>query len=172
MLFLLDANTLIDAKRDYYGIEQVPEFWEWLVHQGNLGQVKVPVEVWDEFADKKDKNGVKDELATWADYKEVKDALLLNEEAEQILVDHIITKGYVAHPTDDQLVKIGRDPFLISYAFQDVENRCVVTTEVSAPKAQKANRKIPDVCKDFDIRCINSFQFFRELNFRTNWKDI
>ncbi|RPI71776.1 MAG: DUF4411 family protein [Geobacteraceae bacterium] len=28
MLYLLDANTLIDAKRDYFEFERVPEFWE------------------------------------------------------------------------------------------------------------------------------------------------
>ncbi len=40
MLYLLDANTLIDAKRDYYPIERIPEFWDWLIHQGE--QDKVP----------------------------------------------------------------------------------------------------------------------------------
>ena len=34
VLYLLDANTLIDANRDYYGIGQVDEYWEWLVHCG------------------------------------------------------------------------------------------------------------------------------------------
>jgi hypothetical protein len=27
MLYLLDANALIDAHRDYYRIGRVPEFW-------------------------------------------------------------------------------------------------------------------------------------------------
>ena len=34
MLYLLDANVLIDANRDYYQIERVPEFWEWLISCG------------------------------------------------------------------------------------------------------------------------------------------
>jgi len=37
MLYLLDANTLIDAKRDYYPIDRVPEFWSWLIFQGQQG---------------------------------------------------------------------------------------------------------------------------------------
>jgi hypothetical protein len=32
LLFLLDANVLINANRDYYPIDRVPELWEWLVH--------------------------------------------------------------------------------------------------------------------------------------------
>ena len=37
VLYLLDANVLIDANRDYYPIERVPEFWEWLAEMGRLG---------------------------------------------------------------------------------------------------------------------------------------
>lgn len=37
MLYLLDANTLIDANRDYYGLDSVPQFWEWLIHMGQQG---------------------------------------------------------------------------------------------------------------------------------------
>lgn len=35
MLYLLDANVIIDANRDYYPLERVPEFWAWLVDCGN-----------------------------------------------------------------------------------------------------------------------------------------
>ncbi len=31
MLYLLDANVLIDADRDYYPIDRVPEFWDWIL---------------------------------------------------------------------------------------------------------------------------------------------
>ena len=171
MLYLLDANTLIDAKRDYYPISRVPEFWEWLVFYGEKGNIKVPIEVYEEFSDTNDKNGKKDELAIWSEQSEVREALLLNEEAEQDLVARITYGGYVANPTDDDLVKIGRDPFLLSYALKDLENRCIVSTEVSKPSKKGANRKVPDVCGDFKIRCINNFQMFRELNFSTNWNN-
>ena len=169
MLYLLDANTLIDAKRDYYPLDRVPEFWEWLVHHGEKGNLKVPVEVYEEFSDTKDRDGQKDELATWSEQAEVKNALLFNEEVEQDLVARITYGGYVANPTDDEIIKIGRDPFLMSYALKDLDNRSIVTTEISKPSKQGANRKIPDVCKSFNIRCINNFQMFRELDFSTNW---
>jgi hypothetical protein len=77
--------------------------------------------------------------------------------------------GYLPNPTDDQLLKIGRDPFLMSYALKDLENRCIVTTEISKPKSKDANRRIPDVCKDFGILCINNFQMIKEMNFSTRW---
>jgi len=31
LLYLLDANVLIAANRDYYPLGRVPEFWDWLV---------------------------------------------------------------------------------------------------------------------------------------------
>lgn len=46
MLDLLDANVLIDANRDYYPIERVPEFWEWLADLGECGLTKVPPEIY------------------------------------------------------------------------------------------------------------------------------
>lgn len=169
MLYLLDTNTLIDAKRDYYPIERVPEFWSWLVYHGQQGNIGVPIEVYEEFADKKDKDGNKDTLATWADEIAVKDALLFTEEAEQDLVARITYGGYVANPTDDELDRIGRDPFLLAYALKDLENRCIVTTEISKPSRTGANRHIPDVCNHFGIKCINNFQLIQEMNFTTNW---
>ena len=169
MLYLLDANTLIDAKRDYYPIERVPEFWNWLIYQGQQGSIKIPIEVYEEFSDTKDKDGNKDSLATWAEKTEVKDALLFIEEADQDLVARITYGGYVNNPTDDELDRIGRDPFLLSYALRDLEDRCIVTTEGSKPSRIGANRHIPDVCNDFGITCLNNFQLIQEMNFSTNW---
>ena len=169
MLYLLDANTLIDAKRDYYPISRVPEFWDWLIFHGQQGNITIPVEVYEEFSDSRDKHGKKDSLATWAEQVEVKDALFFEEEAEQDLVARITYGGYLANPTDEELEKIGRDPFLLSYTLKDIENRCIVTTESSKPSRLGANRHVPDVCKDFNIRCINNFQMIREMNFSTSW---
>ena len=49
MLYLLDANVLIDANRDYYPIGRVPEFWDWLAAMGDLGRVKIPQETYEEI---------------------------------------------------------------------------------------------------------------------------
>ena len=171
MLYLLDANTLIDAKRDYYPIDRVPEFWDWIAFQGRQGAIKVPIEIYEEFSDTRDKHGNKDPLAEWAYQEDVKNALLLEEEAEQDLVARITYGGYLPNPTDDELKRVGRDPFLLSYALKDLENRCIVTTETSKPSRLGANRHIPDVCRDVGIICINNFQMIRELNFSTSWNE-
>lgn len=170
MLYLLDANTLIAAKNAYYPIDRVPEFWEWIVYQGQVGNIKVPIEVYEEFKETKQRNGEKDSLSLWAEQPEVQDALLLSEQAQPNLVSLVTYAGYAEDPTDEEVAKMGRDPFLISYAVADSAQRCIVTTEVSKPSRQRANRHVPDVCNTLGIRWINNFQLIHELNFTTAWK--
>ena len=165
MLYLLDANTLIDANRDYYGINQVNEYWEWLIHSGEKGHVRIPVEVYEEL-----KAG-SDNLADWAKTPETEAALKFEEEVDIDLVRRVMEEGYAPDLTDIEILEIGRDPFLVAYALVDTENRVIVTTERSRPGAQRKNRKIPDVCRQFGIRTCNAFNFGHELGFRTDWKD-
>ena len=163
MLHLLDANVLIDANRDYYSIKRVPEFWEWLLHLGENGDVKVPREVYEEFKDGPDNLGI------WARRDEFKQVLLLDEEPDVSLVSTVTSVGYADDLTDDEVEKIGRDPFLIAYALAEPDQRRIVTTEVSRPSKQRANRRIPDVCADLGIDCCNTYTMVRDLNFRTSW---
>ena len=46
----------------------------------------------------------------------------------------------------------------------------MVTFEVSAPNKQRADRKIPDVCNDFDIDCGTLFDAITSLDSTTDWK--
>jgi len=163
LLYLLDANVLIDANRDYYPIERVPEFWEWLENAGEKGHVKTPIEVYEEISEGKDA------LANWAKQEQIKTALLFQEEVDVSLVSYATDHGYASDLTDDEVEKIGRDPFLIAYALKDKGNRCLVTTEISKPKRLRANRHLPDVCADLGVGCYNTFEFLRALNFSTRW---
>jgi hypothetical protein len=164
MLYLLDANVLIDANRDYYPIVRVPEFWEWLVHNGTTGCVKIPLEVYEEI-----KEG-KDNLANWGRDPEVKEALLLNEGPDPSVIACVVNDAYAPDLTDDEVEKLGRDPFLMAYALATPGDRCIVTTEASKPKRQRANRHLPDVCTELGIPSCNTFQLVRALNFSTSWK--
>jgi hypothetical protein len=170
VLYLLDANTLIDAKRDYFEFERVPEFWQWIQYQGVIGNIKIPIEIYEEFEEAKNANGERDKLAEWAANEGVKAFLLLKEEADPEVVSRVISQGYCPDPTDQEIESIGRDPFLISYALAGHGTRTIVTTEKSKPSKKRANRKIPDVCHDLEIRCIDNFELLRKLNFSTGWK--
>ena len=126
------------------------------------------IEVHDEFKDAR-KNDKRTELAKWAMGKALKKALLLEEDADPAIVSKVVYDGYAPDLTDDEIEKLGRDPFLIAYALVAPRDRCVVTMEVSKPKRQRANRHMPDVCGAFGIPCCNTFQMLRSLDFKTGW---
>ena len=166
MLYLLDANVLITAHRDYYPVKRVPEYWDWLQHQAEVGTVKIPSEILDEV-----KRGTRqDDLLEWLTNDTVKDVLVLDEEPDLTLVRRVIEQGYAPDLNETDLEKLGRDPFLIAYALKDPTRRCIVTTEVSKPSKERANRKVPDVAKGFGITPLDPFRFARELDFTTGWR--
>jgi hypothetical protein len=168
MLYLADANVLITAHNLYYPIDRVPEYWEWPAYRGSQGQVKMPFEIFEEVKDGP-KDAEKDLLFAWLQEDANKKALLLDEKVDPSLVRKVIAEGYAADLTDDEVEQIGRDPFLIAYGLA-AKGRCVVTVETSAPKKQRQNRKVPDVCKVMGANCCNPFEFNRALGFRTQWK--
>ncbi len=163
VLYLLDANVLIDANRDYYPIARVPEFWDWLVVMGQSGRVKVPEEVYEEVVLPRPTRT--DRLVDWL--RAHRDDLVLDEQVSVELVGFVTEQGYANDLTDQEIEKIGRDPFLISYALFDAQNRRVVTTEHSKPSKTRANRHLPDVCGQFNVLAIDTFDLIQELDFRT-----
>ena len=78
--------------------------------------------------------------------------MVLDEEVDPEIVNLVLSEGYADDLTDVEVEQIGRDPFLIAYAFVDPANRCVVTMEVSKPSKIRANRHIPDVCDSSEIK--------------------
>lgn len=167
-LYLLDANVLIDAQRDYYPFDMVPEFWDWLVHMAQQGTIKVPQEVYDTLT-----GDNRDDLSEWL--KSNKSALLFEEEVDIEIFNRVLEQGYTADDpdapdlTESEIAILNQDPFLIAYALADAGQRCVVTTEVSRPNRKRANRHIPDVCRELGVSCCNTFTLLRELDFRTDW---
>jgi hypothetical protein len=164
MLYLLDANVLINANRDYYSIDRVPEYWDWLIFNGENKKIKIPLEIYEEITQGNDA------LSEWAKTPQTKTALLFQEEVDQGAVQWITYQGYGSDLDDVDIEKIGRDPFLISYARQEISSRCIVTTEVSKPNKNGSNRHIPDVCDQLQILWCDPFEMYRRLDFRTNWR--
>lgn len=70
--------------------------------------------------------------------------------------------------TEDDMITVGQDPFLIAAAVGNT-NRCVVTAEVSKRTRTGARRHVPDVCGDCDVNWISPVAFIAELDFTTDW---
>lgn len=165
MLYLLDANVLIAAHNQYYPVEAVPEFWEWLLHMADSEQVKMPVETFEEV-----KDGREDWLTRWIGADGTYKRLVLDEDVDPKILRRVLDDGYAPDLTDTEIEQVGRDPFLIAYARADVKNRCVVSVEASKPSKKRANRRVPDVCTSLGVKCCDSFAMMRTLGFTTSWK--
>jgi hypothetical protein len=161
-VYLLDANVLITAHNLYYPLQRVPEFWDWLAHMGETGALKMPLEILEEITEGS-------ELEQWLKEGDNYKSLKLDDDVDPSLVQ-TVTDRYATDLNDAEIIQIGRDPFLIAHALAHRADRIVVTVEASKPSTKRANRKIPDVCKDLDVRWCNSFQMLTDLNFRTGWR--
>ncbi len=169
MPYLIDANVLITAHNLYYPVNGVPEFWAWLSFRATAGDIKMPLEVYEEVRD----GGTDEErdlLFGWISEEDNRTALVLEEEVDPELVARIVNDGYAPDLNDQEIEQIGRDPFLIAYALAAPAERCVVTTEVSAPRKQRQNRRIPDVCASLGVSCCDTFTMLRALGFTTGWR--
>lgn len=160
-MYLIDANTLIEAHENFYPVDRIPQFWDWLVEQGHAGLIKIPYEIHQEFHG--DGLHVK-----WINEPDVEAALILDEDVDPALIVRVINEGYqgLSAAFDDiQHTKYGKDPFLVAYALVAPEARVVVTRETSKRTQRLGNTKLPDACDDCGVSWITDFELYRALNF-------
>jgi hypothetical protein len=157
-LYLVDANVLIRAHEDYYPVDRIPQFWDWLVVMGTSEVIQIPREIYDEVRPSQGP------LADWIRRPENQAALILREPVDKDLVQRVLNDGYARDLNDVEVEEIGLDPFLIAAALAGLD-RVVVTREVSKPTATRAKRRIPDVCATFGITSITDYRLYSILKF-------
>lgn len=155
MRYLLDSNTYIQAKNQYYGMDICPAYWDWLDQQFELGELGSI-----EFIGRELKDG-NDELAEWAKDRP-EHFVSYNDEATQQVFSDIATSvmngSYNPGNRDTFLSKA--DPWIIAKAKSI--GATVVTHEAIVSPAKKVV-KVPNICKEFEVPCISTFQLLREL---------
>jgi len=156
--YLLDANTYIQAKNQYYGMDICPAYWDWLDQQFALGKTSSIDMVGREL-----KAG-NDELVSWV--KDRPDHFIQNDDddtqaAYTDVVGFVATGNFNAGSRDSFLA--GADPWIIAKAI--AINASVVTHE-SQLNPQTKQVKIPNICQQFSVPCMSTFQFLRELKAR------
>lgn len=161
MVYLLDANALISAHNGWFALNRVPEFWLWILHHADAGTIKMPSETYGEV------EGGNDDLAAWMKHADHKRVLRLTEEADPARVQQVLAK-YGDNLTEDEIITIGQDPFLVAAALGHAD-RIVVTGEVSASSKKRAKRKVPDICDDLGVSWRSPVVLIRELDFTTGW---
>jgi len=156
--FLLDANTYIEAKNQYYAMDICPAYWDWLDQQFALGELASIEMVGMEL-----KAG-NDELADWA--KDRPHHFIPNDDepTQQVftnIVQSLIAGDYNAGSRDNFIAKA--DPWIIAKA--SVLGAAVVSHESRLETTTK-KVKVPNVCDEFGVTCISTFELLRTLQAR------
>ena len=163
MLYLLDANVLIQANQDYYPLDRMPKFWDWMIGQGNANLLNMPYEIWNEIAGSAKGTPLRD----WINQEPVKQALLLVEQVSQSLLNRVFDEAYAPDLSDSEIEQAAQGPFLIAYAMA-AEGRIVVTKEVSKITQIRGNRRVPDACDILKVKWTTDFNMYRDLKFSIN----
>lgn len=158
MRHLLDSNTLIEAKNRYYNMNFCPAYWQWIDIQNRASEVSSIKMVSDEL-----KKG-NDDLAQWAkdnsnlfidvDDKETQEAFGALVQALSQQMVHM-----KAGALDEFLA--GADPWLIAKA---MTTGAVVVTQESFNLDVKRKFLIPNVCKQFGVTWMNTFELLAKLD--------
>jgi hypothetical protein len=159
-IYLLDANALIQAARQYYAFDIAPRFWTMLVEHAKAGKIGSIDRIADELAKGNDA------LAAWAKSDFASAFLTTDDGAVLASYRHVMTwverQAQFFDAAKAEFAGVA-DGWLIAYAI--AKDCTVVTHEAYAPQVRK-NVPIPNVCAAFGVRCVDTFVMMRELHVR------
>lgn len=152
MIYLLDSNTLIEAKNRYYGMTICPGYWSWVLRSHRQGVLASIEMVADEL-----KRG-NDELALWAKHNK-KLFLPVSDTATQAafaqVAAHLALQTAHMKPGALEDFLSGADPWLIAKAMT-LPGGVVVTHEQFNPYLRR-KFSIPNICQHFGVQWMDTF---------------
>lgn len=156
--YVLDANAFIEAKDRYYGFDICPGFWTSLISQHNADRVFSIDRIRDELAEQDD------EIKDWIDerspesfFKKTEDQAVVD--LFQKMVNWVFSEDQFTDAAKAEFASVA-DGWLVVYA--SVNDLVVVTHEEYAPDV-KRKVPIPNVCVEFDVEPVNTFEMLRDL---------
>ncbi|KGT89682.1 DUF4411 family protein [Enterobacter cancerogenus] len=158
MKYLLDANTYIMAKNFYYGMDICPGYWEWLDRQFAFNIVGSVDMIARELRDGND------ELSDWVKARPAH--FIANDDHDTQLIFQQIVEGVMKadfNPGSRDLFLAKADPWII--AKSKSIGATVITHELPLP-ANARKVKVPNICHQFGVPCMTTFEFLRKLNAR------
>lgn len=160
-IYVVDSNFFIQAHRATYPLDVATSFWSKVRELAEAGTIVSIDKVKKELFDKND------DLEDWCvnnlPTEFFKDSSSALGEYGQISAWAISKNDhYLPQAINEFLDADEADAFLISYALADIQNRVLVTQEVSRPQ-QKKKIQIPEPCDVFGVKYMNTIQMFREL---------
>ena len=159
MQYLLDANTFIQAKNQYYAMDICPGYWDWLEQENGLGRLGSISEIARELKRQDD------ELSCWVKERDKPDFFLPVDDRQTQEVYAQIANYVVQHFEEKHFAPfLGvADPWLVAKA--KTTGAVLVTHEALVP-ANSKKVKIPNICQHFFVQYISTFSLLRRLEAR------
>ena len=161
--YLIDSNVFIEANRRYYSLDFALPFWKFLINSTREGRTLSIDRVYDEILKGKDN------LADWAK-RSFSFAFADTKDDEQIiefygaLMQWAVKQIQYTQAAKDEFARVDNaDAWIISYA---KVNSCIVVTQEVLDLNIKKKIPIPNVCKEFGVKYVDTFQMLRELDFK------
>jgi|NGEPerStandDraft_8_1074529.scaffolds.fasta_scaffold11967_2 Domain of unknown function (DUF4411) len=165
VVYLVDANVLIEAKNRYYSFSICPGFWDALVWHAGSGSLRSVDVVKTELV------GGKDDLADWVRNVAPADAFCSTNDADAVAWYGRIANWVQQEPQYRPEAKAefaqAADPWLVAYA--GAHGMMLVTQETPEPMSRK-KVKIPDVCRQFGVMWANTFEMLEDLGVAFGWR--
>lgn len=153
MMFLLDANVLIEAKNRYYAFDIAPGFWRWLENAHSRGVACSIERVREELLEKDD------ELSDWS--RDHRDFFFPLDGRTAQVFSKLSAWAQSQDFTDDALNAFAAgtaDFMLVAHASA---HSCTVVTHEKAGTGSRKRVKIPDACVALDVPCVDTFDMLR-----------
>lgn len=157
--FVLDTSVFIQAYKDYYSMDLVPAFWDFLVQANRAGTVYSIDRVYQELEAKDDAlfDWAKDNLSVFTPSTGTDVASVYHD-----MVNWVQNNQNFTDAAKHKFARVA-DGWLASYA--KVHGSVLVTQE-SYDARTRSNVKIPNLCQQYGIAWTNTFGMLRRLGAR------
>lgn len=155
MTYLLDSNTFIQAKNDFYRFSFCPGYWDWIINGYNRGQIFSTEHVRQELL------RLHDDLAEWVTSFAPKGMFIKTTDASvnsyATVVKWVSNRENYKQAHKNRFLS-GADPWLIAEALSG--NHTIVTFEKAQPDS--AMVKIPDVAHGFGVPTLRIYDVLEQ----------
>jgi hypothetical protein len=157
-IYCFDTSALVTMHR-YYPIRVIPDLWNNLEELFKAKRVRSHEFVYDEIVPPQ---GVKDALATIVSKYKVCFQAITKKQGQ--LVPQIL--AHFPHLIDPYSKKDQADPWIVAMVIELMEETSLFGKDsefvIVSTESETSPNKIPAVCKHYNVRHMNLFEFFED----------
>ncbi|MFH0990326.1 MAG: DUF4411 family protein [bacterium] len=160
--YLLDADVFITAARNYYAFDLVPSFWDNLTRLADDHQIASIDRIREQLV------AGNDRLAEWITQGNLSHSFLSTDDADVIaayrdIVNWALNNHQFMDAAKARFADNDPDGWLVAYA--KAKDYIVTTNETLDPQVKK-KIPIPNICRQFGVQSVNTFDMLRALAVR------